>query len=304
MAGGGYNGTMSAKATAKVKAYVTNWVTALNAREGQPFAKMEAQASKLRFVTLTLPASQIHTDAELKRVFNSWFMQLLRRRFGVKSYLWRAETQKSGGLHFHVLIDQPVPHLQLRKIWNSCIEPLGYIARYRENQQQWHSTGFHMRPELFKQWDIRKQKEAYKHGMATNWSQPNTTDIHALQNVKNVVAYVVKYVSKNSPTRKVEGRLWGCSDDLRELERFVVQEDADLFALLGQAVESGEAKLSSGTGWSFYTCNTESMLELWWPGCSELFRTHWQQQADKLAGLPYISRPQSPKAPPPCTSSS
>lgn len=297
----GYTGDMSTKAVSKVKKYVTNWVTALNAQNGQPFAQMEAQAKRLRFVTLTLPASQRHSDNELKRVFSTWFMVLLKRRYGVESYLWRAETQKSGGLHFHVLIDRPVPHLALRRIWNSCIEPLGYIQRYRENQEAWHSNGFRARPELFKQWDIRKQKAAYLHGKETNWAQPNTTDIHALQNVKNVVSYVVKYVSKNSPTRKVEGRLWGCSDDLRALERFVVQEDAELLQLLSKAVEDGEAKLSSGDGWSFYTCDTATLLEKWFPGCSDLFVSHWQTQAAKLSGSPYISKYFTSTKPPPCT---
>lgn len=294
---GGYNGTMSTKAIAKVKKYATNWVTALNAQAGNPFAPLEAQAARLRFVTLTLPASQQHSDNELKRVFSTWFLGLLKRRHGVENYIWRAETQKRGGLHFHVLVDKPIPHKELRQIWNDCLLPLGYIRRYRQNQEAWHKNGFKVRPELFGSWDRAAQFKAYQQGVKSNWSSPNTTDIHALQNVKNVVAYVVKYVSKNNPSRPVEGRLWGCSDGLRELERFTVESDPDLMQLLAKSVEDGDCKLATGDGWSFYTCDTRSMLELWLPGCSDLFMSHWQAQSAKLAGLPYV--PTTPPNPPP-----
>lgn len=293
----GYTGAMSSKAISKVKKYVTNWVTALNAQQGDAFGALEKQAGRMRFVTLTLPASQQHSDNELKRVFSTWFLGLLKRKFGVENYVWRAETQKTGGLHFHVLIDRPVPHTALRRIWNSCLEPLGYIDRYRANQKAWHSKGFKVRPELFGQWNAKKQREAYEKGVIDNWSNPNTTDIHALKNVKNVVAYVVKYVSKNNPSRAVEGRLWGCSDGLRELERFTVKEEPGLMQLLAKSVEEGECKLVSGEGWSFYTCDTRKMLEMWFEGCSELFFVHWQAQAAKLAGIAYVPYTQ-PKPPP------
>ena len=294
---GGYNGTMSSKAVSSVKKYVTNWVTALNAQAGNPFERLEAQAKRLRFVTLTLPATQQHSDQELKRVFSSWFLVMLKRKYGVENYVWRAETQKTGGLHFHVMIDKPVPHKELRRIWNDCITPLGYISRYRANQKAWHSNGFKVRRELFGSWSAAAQRKAYNEGQESNWSSPNTTDIHALQNVKNVVAYVVKYVSKNSPSRAVEGRLWGCSDGLRSLERFTVKEEPGLLQLLAKSVEDGDAQLVSGEGWSFYTCDTRTMLEMWFKGASDLFITHWHTQAAKLAGQPY--NPESTKAPPP-----
>lgn len=290
----GYNGKMSPKAVSKVKQYVTNWVTALNAQAGNPFERLEAQAARLRFVTLTLPATQQHSDHELKRVFSSWFLVLLKRRYGVENYVWRAETQKTGGLHFHVMIDRPVPALQLRRIWNDCLTPLGYIERYRKNQQAWHQHGFKVRRELFGTWNAAAQRKAYEKGKESNWDNPNTTDIHALRNVKNVVAYVVKYVSKNNHSRTVEGRLWGCSDGLRQLERFTVKEDPALLQLLAKSVEDGEAQLVSGEGWSFYTCDTRTMLEAWFVGAADLFMSHWQAQADKLAGVPYIPAPVVP----------
>lgn len=282
----GYTGLMSPKAVGKVKKYVSNWVCALNAQAGNSFARLEAQAHRMRFVTLTLPATQQHSDQELKRVFSTWFLVLLKRRFEVENYVWRAETQKTGGLHFHLLIDRPIPALELRRIWNSCLEPYGYINRYRQNQERWHKDGFKVRPELFGQWNREAQLKAYRTGRDTDWSNPNTTDIHALRNVKNVLAYVVKYVSKNSGSRVVEGRLWGCSDGLRDLDRFTLTEDAGLLQLLTHEVENETVKLVSGDGWSFYTCDTRTMLELWFAGCSELFISHWRAQAEKLPGKP------------------
>jgi hypothetical protein len=50
-----------------------------------------------------------------------------------------------------------------------------------------------------------KQLKAYEYNRSTGWTSPNSTDIHALHRIKNVAAYIAKYISKDvTKTRRVE----------------------------------------------------------------------------------------------------
>lgn len=64
--------------------------------------------------------------------------------------------------------------------------------------------------------DKKKVLEYFRKSKAEGFCNPNSTDIKALDNVKNVVAYICKYVSKKSE-KKVEGRIWGSSANLKKL---------------------------------------------------------------------------------------
>lgn len=281
----GYNGEMSSRTRSKVKSYVTSWLTALNAANGSAFSPVETHRERLVFITLTLPAAQTHTDNELKRIGLQPFLQQLKRKHGVSNYLWRMEPQRNGNAHFHILTDQPVPHKEIRKLWNQVMRRLGYVSTYRRNQEAWHSQGFRPRTELYKTWPQSKQREAYKVGKSQNWSRPNTTDIHALRNVQNVTAYVVKYMSKGGAARVIDGRIWECSEAVRNLKPLTIQDDPSLDLVLRQAVAEGEAEQLQGDGFTFYRCQTASILEKWYPGGSAFFQEHWQTQAATMSGL-------------------
>ncbi|MFQ5865594.1 MAG: hypothetical protein ACE5IW_10230 [bacterium] len=83
----------------------------------------------------------------------------------MKYYLWRAEAQANGNIHFHVACDKYIPWWQLRHYWNKVQNNLGYIDRFEE-----------------------------KHGHR----DPNSTDIHSVKKIRNLGAYLSKEISKNS----------------------------------------------------------------------------------------------------------
>lgn len=281
----GYSGQLSQKAKSRIRRYVTSWLTARNSASGNAWAPAEDQSKLIGFATLTLPAAQMHTDNELKRLGLMPFIQVLKRKYGVREYLWKAEDQKNGNWHCHILFDVRIDHKVLRREWNKVLARLGYIEKYRQNQESWHRRGFRVRKELLKYWPEEKQRKAYKVGVETGWKSPNTTDIHALRKVKNVVAYVVKYISKSSKGRKLQGRLWECSESVRNLENYELELDGTLDALLKDLVRNGEAEVLEGDGFSFYRCNSEKMLNLYYPNIAADWVTHWQVQAAKLSTL-------------------
>jgi hypothetical protein len=118
---------------------------------------------KVTFITLTLSSEQIHaTNTITKECLNQFFVEA-KKKWNLKRYVWKAEFQRNGNLHYHILTDMFVPHWELKQVWNRLQNKLGYIDRY---------------------------------AASTGKRQPNSTDIHSIRKVKNISKYVMKYMSK------------------------------------------------------------------------------------------------------------
>jgi hypothetical protein len=184
---------------------------------------------RIAFVTLSLASNQIHSDHEIKKELLNQFLIEIKKKYKVRNYIWRAEKQKNGNIHFHLIIDKFIPWNELRNNWNRIQQKLGYVTRYREEQINWHKNGFQVRSHLLNTWPLGRQKEAYERGAKCHWHNPNSTDIHSVKNVMNVKNYISKYITKNiesiqedgtlqSDKLKVHGRIWGCSSNLSDIK--------------------------------------------------------------------------------------
>lgn len=199
---------------------------------------------KLNFVTLTLPAPQMAiSDKAIKsKILDPWIKKA-RRRFNIRSYIWRAERQGNGNLHFHIVTDTYIPYDQLRDTWNDNLEALGFITAFE------------------KKWGHR---------------HPNSTDVHAIHKVKNLSAYFSKYMAKGvkcyedyfaAAPRKgkgvpkfmtnkslkfkrvltraeaiIDGKLWDCSTNLKQKGNCELLIEGDAEAVLHIAQADPEVK--------------------------------------------------------------
>jgi hypothetical protein len=152
---------------------------------------------KIAFITLTLPSKQIHSDNQIKNECLNQFLIELKKYYHVRNYLWRAEKQKNGNLHFHIIVDKFIPFQELRDRWNRIINKLGYVDRYRDNMQTFYANGFRPHQNLLRTWPLKKQIAAYERGARTHWSSPNSTDVHSVQRIRDVRSYISKYITKN-----------------------------------------------------------------------------------------------------------
>jgi hypothetical protein len=219
---GAYNGYLSPATSRKIKKFLGAWLTALefNIKRDGDGARIQNKYFPT-FVTLTLPAEQFHTDNQVKRDMLNRLIITLKNKFLIKEYFWRAEPQANGNIHFHLIVDKYIPWASLRKEWNKILSDTGYIEIYRQNQNNFHAGGFRVRKDLLPKWSEEKQFQAYQEGISNNWSNPNTTDIHRINKVKSLAAYVVKYCCKaDTSRRKITGRIWGSSDGLRNLKYY------------------------------------------------------------------------------------
>lgn len=86
---------------------------------------------RISFITLTLASPQIHSDKEIvSRCLNSWLTNM-RANYGLRNYIWRAEKQKNGNIHFHIATDANPNHYMVLYSWNKAQNLLGYVDRYQ-----------------------------------------------------------------------------------------------------------------------------------------------------------------------------
>jgi hypothetical protein len=157
---------------------------------------------KLTFITLTLSASQKHDDKDITAKLLNSFLNAMRRKWNVERYVWKAEKQENGNIHYHILTDKFIYWREIRDVWNKLQESLGYVKRYSENMKEYFKDGFRMSDNPKDKRTRAKQYKAYIEGLNCGFTDPNSTDIHALYKVKNIPAYIAKYISK--PITKTE----------------------------------------------------------------------------------------------------
>lgn len=203
-----HGGTISANANRKIRNAI-EWLLA-SAEEKYLFSKKANRFYKwkLSFLTLTLPTQGNMTDIQVKSILNS-FLTLAKYNYGLRSYIWKAEPQARGVIHFHLTSDCYMWKNSVRYEWNRLLS---------------------------------------KHGLLNGNTDAPSTKIHSTYRVQNMAAYLTKYFVKNpakhteppykpkftgptisrrgseeiawEPTTKlvyirpINGRLWGCSQQL------------------------------------------------------------------------------------------
>jgi len=221
---------------------------------------------KVNFVTLSLSSKQIHTDQVIKSRLLDQLIHEAKKRWNVDLYVWRAEKQENGNIHFHIITDKFIPYNELRNVWNRIQGKLGYIAGYRKNRLEEHKHGFHYvpkyeeywhhknKPKAYK-WDYNKQLKAYHVGNQTGWDNPNSVDVHKVHHIRNLKAYLIKELTKNEEYTKEQKRMF---NNLPVEEQLKIREEKFVSGRLWSSSES----LANLTGGQMDICSAvEEELE-------------------------------------------
>jgi hypothetical protein len=190
-----YNGELSRATRSKIVKMINVWAESIYVSHTSCLPDKTKSDLRLRFLTLTLPSTQHLLDNEIKRVLLTPFIELLKRKYGLKHYFWRAEAQRNGNIHFHLVIDCFVPKNEVNFYWDSLC----------------FGSGFQIAEPV----------------LTKDYKTPSTR-IEAIQGVSAVAGYVVKYVCKSEGGRKINGRIWGCSDGLRSMSMPVIAYTNDV----------------------------------------------------------------------------
>lgn len=147
----------------------------------------------LNFITLTLSEKQNHSDEFIKNHMLYPFLRWMARSHNAGLYVWKAEAQKNGNIHFHITTNTFIHWKSIRRKWNSIQSKHGYLKKWTEG-------------------NVR--------------GDPNSTDVHAVIKTDQIAKYMVKYMVKNEPDRrKIDGRLWACSPQLSSISISMDEHD-------------------------------------------------------------------------------
>lgn len=221
------NGQLSHKAISSIRNAI-NWLL-VSTKPKRIFSKKSNSSFnyKIAFITLTLPDTHTRIDnAAFQKSLLNPFLVYLRKYHQLKNYVWKMEYQENGKLHCHISLDTFVHWRDVRKRWNALLSRNGYLAKYKET---YTGCTFDQYLSLLPANDdrplVQKQK-SWEAGTASNWSDPNSTDIHSIKKVRNLAAYLAKYMAKNKElkiehegqeywyTPVMYGRIWGCNYEL------------------------------------------------------------------------------------------
>lgn len=190
-----FKGQLSNHSKRKIHKYLKIWHEAIRIRNKFYKNRNKGKRKKLVFITLTLPASQMHSDKHVKKNILGRFLEELQRKNYTTHYFWRAEKQKNGNIHFHCITDHYINKNTLQDLWNHELTKHGYIDKFKQ-----------------------------KHGH----ENPPSTQVQALPETENGVNYVTKYQEKDDENGIVEGRLWSCDYNLTKLKPYVSYNDASM----------------------------------------------------------------------------
>lgn len=202
-----HNGIFSAKARKNMLGKMATWFIASQTflKHGQLCYKKKA--SKFTFLTLSLPATQAHSDQEIKATcLNNFFNKLRYYRKNLQ-YVWKAEKQKNGNIHFHIILNSYFDFRLTDALWHQSLELLGYISAYE-----------------------KKHKSRY----------PPTNKIEQVISKKRLMSYAAKYMAKIVDKTGIDGRIWYASSALQtEVRAISWIEPEHIKILLHNANELG-----------------------------------------------------------------
>jgi hypothetical protein len=154
---------------------------------------------KPTFCTLTLPVKvTAEDDYKIKKIFDTWLKNIVQNK-GVKLYVWRAEAQLNGNIHFHIVFDRFLDQKQLKKSWYRQLHENGLTNKKLSYEEHSRICWIQELP----------RPELIKHELAGYFATDEDEDGNILYKHK-------KLDEDGNPVyvRKIHGRSWGDSDKL------------------------------------------------------------------------------------------
>jgi len=175
---------------------------------------------RLGFATLTIPGEivDVRLAAKVFASFTAWL------RYTKTSYIWKAEFQQRGQIHYHLILNRYLPWKELQYAWNSR---------------------------------LKKERLLDSYAAKSGHFMPNSVDVRSVKmgQGKSLAKYLAKYLAKgvggNSP--QVIRKWWGCSRNLNA-KRFVFEGDYSETTLLEAA------KKVEGDNWVIYLVDPQKIM--------------------------------------------
>jgi hypothetical protein len=184
-----YSGNMSAGAKKRLTKAITLLVQCSKKRWIYNEVCKKMVLHQLAFITLTVsdPQQKLSGKEAYSKLL-SHFLAWLRRTKKVNTYIWKAELQQNGQIHYHITTPAFINYQEIRDKWNNLQRKAGLLDKYAKE---------------------------HKHFDA------NSTDVHAVHNINDMAAYLIKYIAKSEQNKEqLGGKVWDCTDNLSKAKYY------------------------------------------------------------------------------------
>jgi hypothetical protein len=181
---------------------------------------------KNNFITLTLSDAQAHSDHFIKQTLLKNFIDALRRSLPAISYVWKAEAQKNGNIHFHIITDHFIDKSVINYIWNKAQTRHGYTDKYfttgkgrnppstETRKVKGHERSANYMCKYFaKDYSELSLFEACAKKAQLHNEAKSITSRSKLRKYVDEIEALIAVIDQHT-RRKIKGKLWGCSDNL------------------------------------------------------------------------------------------
>lgn len=186
-----YSGEMTAGAKKRLTHAVENLLSISPSKTIYNPVTDKPLTFRINFITLTFPIDvpEYSTALYCLQLFIQWM-----REQNVKNYVWKAElTPTHNRIHYHITTNAFIHYKSIRNKWNHILKNNNMLNEYYE-----------------------------KH----NHYNPNSTDVHACENIQDLSAYLLKYVTKavsELENNGIHGKVWACSKSLSSSKLFSIK---------------------------------------------------------------------------------
>jgi hypothetical protein len=160
-----------------------------------------------------------YDDKWIKSNLLNQFLTELRQKFKAVNYVWKAETQANGNIHFHITLNRYIYQGDLRVMWNRILDKTDFVTRYSQKFSHMSFEQYYEYRNSLQSVSYKRCLKAWEKGTLENWQNPNSTDVHSVRQIRDIGAYLSKYfIKKNEKRRFVEGFLWRLSYQLSKFK--------------------------------------------------------------------------------------
>lgn len=165
---------------------------------------------RMGFITLTIALEKNLKVRESYETLLSKWLRTMKRKQGMKRYVWKAEYQRRGQVHYHLMTDTFLDARTISSEWNKLQKNAGYLKN------------FALRNGHFK---------------------PPSTHVRSAIDLGEINAYVAKEMCKGVQNQKTTpGKIWDCSTDLK-IDRYSDFLTSEMESLIDDAIQHGFAEV-------------------------------------------------------------
>ena len=225
-----------------------NWMILFSTNKTVYSVKEKRQFTfKVNFITLTLSDRQQHSDHYIKQHMLAPFLKWMERSAGAVSYIWKAEAQDNGNIHFHITTNQFIHWKSVRSKWNKLLAKHGYCKVFQDGTNDKGNAATQIKSVRamntivgYMQGYITK-KDLYKKKVSTMC--PADAGPYGKLSYRQAVC---EDGMMKEYKRQIAGKVWSTSHNLSKINCFISMEDGvDYFNAAGSLLAKGSVIMAN-----------------------------------------------------------